>query len=84
MAPEDERVELHLDNAFARFKQSCGDVSRTIQAARPSLSEPLTIRSEPPKDISASSAPRAHSRAASKKRSRKSRFLPKLVWSAGK
>jgi hypothetical protein len=83
MAREDEGVGLHLDNAFARFKQSCADVTRTIQATRPSLSEPLTIPPEPPKDVSASPAAQAHPRAASKRRSRKSRSLLTLAGSAG-
>jgi hypothetical protein len=88
MTREDESVELHLDDAFMRFKQSCADVTRTIQAAR--SSGPLTIRSEPPKeiknikDIAAPSAPRARPRAASKQRSRESRSLLPLAWSVGR
>jgi hypothetical protein len=49
----DERVELHFDHAFARFKQSCADVTRTIRTTRLSFSEPPTNPFEPPKDISA-------------------------------
>ena len=82
MTLEGESVELHLDNAFARFKQSCAEVTRTIQTTRLSFSEPLTIASEPPQDISASSAPRTHPRAASKQRFRKSHSLLTLAWSA--
>ena len=69
MTLEDERVELHLDDAFAKFKQSCVDVTRTIQTTRMSFSGPLTIPSEP---------------RASKQRFRKSRSLLTLAFSAAR
>ncbi len=82
MPVENERVELHFDHAFARFKQSCADVTRTIETTRLSSCEPPTTPSKLPKDISASSAPRAHPGAAHKQRSRESRSLLPLAWSA--
>jgi len=53
MTIEDETVEPDIEHAFARFKQSCTDVTRTIQTTRLSSSEPPTVPSEPPEVISA-------------------------------
>ncbi len=82
MTLEDESV--HLDRAFASFKQSCADLTRTIQTTKLSFSEPPTIPSESPKNTSTSSASRARPRAASKARGRESRSLLPLAWSAGR
>jgi hypothetical protein len=52
MTRENEKAELLLDDTFARFKQSCADVMRTIGTTKLSFSDPATGLSEPPKDIS--------------------------------
>jgi hypothetical protein len=52
MTLENEKAELRLDDAFARFKQSCADVMRTVGTTRLSFSDPPTGLSEPLKDIS--------------------------------